>query len=332
LTPREQMYVDGCLSWTEDPVVMRARWAGMATAFPDDAAAVNNAALVEWTHFGDFVAAERGFRRGLPIPHRWNYIIWHHVGYATLGQGRLDDSLAHFDESLRRGEHPAHFGLVRTHLLRGDTPAALELVTRFRGEGSVSWQADQSEAEILALVWNGNPGAALEVADRLRELAISQKFRTADRMGLRNRMLLCDALGRDDDAKAAAAALRELLHADMSAPSGGALLLPPFDALMLAAFAARKDWSDEEFDATEATRGRWERFPSVVAASRLVDGWRAMRDGRPRDALRLAREGRDHYSLYALFELEAEAYRELGEAANHRERIEQARRLLAQGF
>jgi putative peptide modification system cyclase len=332
LTPREQMYVDGCLSWTEDPVVMRARWGGMATAFPDDAAAVNNAALVEWTHIGDLAAAERGFRRGLPIPHRWNYIIWHHVACTELGQGRVTDSLASFEESLKRGEHPAHFGIVRAQLLQGDAKSALEVVARFRGNGSVSWQADQSEAEILAFTFSGKLDDALGVADRLRDLAITQKFRTADRMGLRNRMLLCDALGRSDDAHAAATALRELLHADMSAPSGGALLLPPFDALMLSAFAARKGWDEREFAAPEATLGRWAGFPSVIAASRLTEGWRALQDGRARDALRLTREGRDHFSLYTFFELEAEAYRALGEQANRRERVEQGRKSLSQGF
>lgn len=332
LTPREQMYVDGCLSWTEDPVVMRARWGGMATAFPDDAAAVNNAALVEWTHFGDFVAAERGFRRGLPIPHRWNYIIWHHLGYAQMGQGLVTESLASFEESLKRGEHPAHFGIVRAQLLNGDVAAAQDMLARFRDNGAVSWRADQCDAEVLALAFNGKFEAALAVADRQREMAISEKFRTADRMGLRNRLLLCDALGDADGARAAAMALRELLHSDMSAPSGGALVLPPFDALMLSAFAARKAWEQGEFIVPEALLGRWGRFPAVLAAARLAEGWQSLHAGRARDALRLAREGRDQVSLYAFFELEAAAYAALGEDSNRRDRMQQARKRLSQGF
>jgi putative peptide modification system cyclase len=332
LTPREQMYVDGCLSWTEDPVAMRARWGGMATAFPDDAAAINNAALVEWTHFGNLTEAERGFRRGLPIPHRWNYIIWHHLGYTQLGQGRIEEALASFGESQKRGEHPAHFGIVRALLLHGDLAAARELVDRFRGNGGASWQTDQCDAEILTLAFDGQLEAALTVAERQREMAITQKFRTADRVGLRNRALLCDALGDEQGARAAALALRELLAADMSAPSGGSLVLPPFDALMLSAFAARKGWNPQDFVVADALLGRWARFPTVIAAARLTEGWQAVRAGRAKDALRLAREGRDQISLYAFFELEAEAYAAMQEDGSRRDRVQQARRLLTQGF
>ncbi|TAH45704.1 MAG: putative peptide modification system cyclase [Gammaproteobacteria bacterium] len=332
LTPRERMYVDGCISWTEDPVVMRARWGGMVSKFPDDAAAVNNAALVEWTHFGNLVAAERGFRLGIPIPHRWNYVIWHHLGYVEMGQGRVAEGLSSFKESLKRAEHPAHFGIVRAQLLAGETDQAMELLARFRDNGSVSWRADQCDAEVLAHVFVGKPEAALAVAERQREMAITEKFRTAERMGLRNKALLLAEQGDKQAAHATARVLHELLRADLGALQGGGLLLPPFDAMMLTAFAARMGWQAGEFEMPEALQGRWIRFPSVLAAERLTRAWRALNAGKAPEALRLAREGRDYMSLYAFFELEVAAYTALGETVSRNDRLRQARKLLHQGF
>lgn len=332
LSPREQMYVDGCLSWTQDPVAMRARWSAMATSFPDDAPAVNNAAFVEWTQYGDLAAAERGFQRGMNIPHRWSYIIWHHLAYAQMGQGRIKECLATFAESLKRGDHPAHFGLLRALLLDGDLEAAQGLLDRFRGSGAVSWRLDQAEAEILLLAHRGELEPALAIAHSLRDQALSQRFRTAERVGLRNRMLLYDAQGNDEGARAAATALRQVLAPELHTVSNGALELPPFEALMLAAIAARKGWDDIEIDADALLSGRWNRFPSLLAVARLTEGWKALRDQRAEEALRLALEGRDHVPLYAFFELEIAAYEALGQDSNRGARARQARNLLAFGL
>jgi putative peptide modification system cyclase len=332
LSKREQMYVDGCLSWIEDPVAMRARWSAMASTFPDDAPAVNNAAFVEWTQFGDLVAAERGFRRGLDIPHPWSYIIWHHTAYAQMGQGQLDAALETFAESLKRAEHPAHYGLLRALLLKGRLDEAQSLIDRFRGSGAVNWQADHADAEILMLAWRGELAPALRIADAMRERALSQRFRTAERNGLRSRMLLCDALGDEAGARSAATALRQVLAPDLHAVSGGALDLPPFEMLSLAAFLARKGWSEEAIDPAEIMVGRWRRFPALQAAEHLVRGWTALRAGQADEALRLALQGRDQAPLYAFFELEVAAYGALAQHDARRDRLRQARERLAQGL
>lgn len=329
LSRREQMYVDGCLSWLEDPIAMRARWSAMAGAFPDDAAAVNNAALVEWTQFADFAAAERGFHAGRNIPHPWIYTIWHHLGYCQLGQGRVDDAIASFEESLARAEHPTHFGMLRALVVKGDMKAAQALLERFRGSGSVSWQVDHAEAEILTLVHQGDLPAALLVADGLREQALTQRFRTAERVGLRHRLLLCEALGDEPGARSTAAALRQALAPELNAASGGALDLPPFEMLMLAAFLARKGWDEDGVDVDGILTGRWARFPTLNAAAQLTRGWHALKDGHAEEALRLALQGRDHAPLYAFFELEIAAYADLKQEAGRDERVQQARKRLA---
>jgi tetratricopeptide (TPR) repeat protein len=331
LSRREQMYVQGCLAWIEDPTVMRARWGAMATAYPDDAPAVNNAAFVEWTQFGDLAAAERVFRVGLDIPHPWNYIIWHHLGCVELGQGRIDDSLATFAESLRRGGHPAHFGLVRALLAKHDAGAARDLLERYPNEGVVNWQLDRSEAELLLLVHEGGTERALEVADSLREHALTQRFRTSDRVGLRARMLICDARGDDAGAQAAASALHQAVAPELHSAHGGVLDLPPLELLLLGGVAARRGWK-VAVDPDQVLVGRWQRFPVLQAAAELLRGWIALRDGRAQDAVRACMQGRDLAPLFAFFELEVEALAALGEAANARSRARQARTRLWQAL
>jgi putative peptide modification system cyclase len=332
LSRREQMYVDGCLSWLEDPVSQRARWSAMAGAFPDDAAAANNAALVEWSQFGDLAAAERGFRAGRDIPHPWNYTIWHHLGYTQIGQLRLDEGMASFAESLKRAEHPTHFGMLRAFLLKDDAVGARELLDRFRGSGSVSWQVDHADAEILFLAHQGDLDAAIRIADGLREQAITQRFRTADRVGLRNRVLLCEARGDGAGARTALDALRQALAPELHAVTGGALDLPPFEMLALGACAARQGWSEVAIDPDTVLVGRWGRFPVLLAAANLIRAWQALRAGRADDAMRLALQGRDQAPLFAFFEVEVEAYRALGQHENASERARQARRHLGHGL
>jgi putative peptide modification system cyclase len=329
LSRREQMYVDGCLSWLEDPTAMRARWSAMASAFPDDAPAVNNAAFVEWTQFGDLVAAERGFRRGLDIPHPWSYIIWHHMAYAQMGQGRLGEALDTFRESLKRADHPAHFGMLRALLLSDRADEARELIERFRGSGAMSWQADHAEAEILLLAFTGDFEKALGVANTMREQALSSGFRTAERTSLRSRLLLCDALGDEAGARSAATALRQVLAPEVHAVSNGALDLPPFELLSLSAFLARKGWAEDGVSPAEILVGRWRRFPVLQAAEHLARGWLALRAGQPDEALRLALQGRDQAPLFAFFELEVAAYSALGQDDSRRERIRLGRERLA---
>lgn len=332
LSRREQMYVDGCLTWLEDPVAMRARWSAMTATFPDDAAAANNAALVEWTQFGDFAAGERGFEAGRNIPHPWIYTIWHHLGYCQLGQDHLDDAIASFEESLKRADHPTHFGMLRALLVKGDTDAARALLERFRGSGSVSWQVDHAEAEILALVHQGDLTSALRVADGLRDQALTQRFRTAERVGLRHRTLLCDALGDEAGARSAATALRQALAPELYVASGGALDLPPFEMLMLIAFLARKGWDNEGTDVDAILVGRWARFPTLNAAAQLARAWRALHAGQAEEALRLAMQGRDHAPLFSFFELEVAAHAHLHQDAARKERAQQARKRLAAGL
>jgi putative peptide modification system cyclase len=332
LTRRERMYVDGCLSWTEDPVAMRARWSTMAAAFPEDAAAVNNAAYVEWTQFGDLAAAERGFRQGLEIKHPWNYALWHHLGYTQMGQGRLDESLATFEESLARADHPTHFGMLRALLLKDDVAAAQALLERFRGSGAASWQLDHAEAEVLLLAYGRQFEAAVASVERLRDQALTQRFRSAERVGLRCRLLLCDALGDTDGARAAAAALRQVLGPELETFSGNLFVLPPFELLELAAHAARRGWDGFEVRPEQLLVGRWAEFPVLQAQADLLRGWLAVRAGRPEEALRHAMQGRDRAPLFAFLELEIAAYDALGQAQSRAERERQAQSRLAQGL
>lgn len=331
LSRREQMYVEGCLSWIEDPVVMRARWTAMASAFPDDAPAVNNAAFVEWTQFGDMVAAERVLRGGLNIPHPWSYLIWHHLGCVELGQGRVDDSLTSFAESLRRAEHPAHFGQVRAHLAGDDAAAAQTLLDRFPSEGASGWQLDRAEAEMLLLAYRGALVPALKIADSLRDRALTERFRTAERVGLRARMLLCDALGDDEGTRAAASALKQAVAPELHSAHGGVLDLPPLELLMQGIVAARRGW-EIEVDPGALLTGRWQRFPVLQAAADLLRGWTALRRDAPEEALRFCLQGRDQAPLFAFFELEVAAQTALAQTSNARSRARQARARLWQGL
>lgn len=332
LTRREQMYVDGCLAWTDEPMVMRARWSTMAAAFPEDAAAVNNAAYVEWTQFGDLATAERGFRKGLEIKHPWNYALWHHLGYTQFGQGRIDESLATFRESLARADHPTHFGMLRALLLKDDIEGAQALLERFRGSGAASWQLDHAEAEILLLAYQRRYDEAAESVARLRDQALTQRFRSAERVGLRSRMLLAEMRGDEDGARAAAASLRQVLGPELDGFSGNVFVLPPFDWLELAAFAARRGWDDVDIDPEHLLAGRWSRFPVLQAQAALVRGWRALAQGKAEEALQQVLAGRDRAPLYSFFELEVAAFGALGQHDSRRERERQAQARLAHGL
>jgi hypothetical protein len=203
---------------------------------------------------------------------------------------------------------------------------------RFRGSGAASWQLDQAEADALLLVWRGEPARALALAEGLSERALSQRFRSAERISLRLRMLLGEALGDEAGAREAAAGLRRVIAPELHESSGNVFVLPQSELLQLWMLAARKGWDDLLQDPDSLLVGRWSEFPVLQAQAAMVRGWQALRAGRPDDALRLVLKARDQAPLFASFELEAAAHAALGQQAERRERVRQAKARLGQGL
>jgi putative peptide modification system cyclase len=330
LTRREQMYVQGCLSNLADPLEMRGRWGAMHALFPDDAAAANNVGWIEWTQFADYGAAEAPFRSAMAIPHPWNFASQHHLAYALLGQGKLDAALAAARESLERSGNATHFGLVRALLAAGRAADAAQLVDRFGGEDSPQLATDRENARLLVHVFRGEDAAALAVAEGLESAALRWAFPDAQRSAQRARLLLVtDERERrgvfDDLVRATLTELRD--------GHGGAISLPAFEQMVLAAIAARSGWNDAFDRLRELAPGsRWRRFPAVQAMLHVAEGWRALADGSPAEAIEAARQARAVTPLYATLELEAEAYRRLGQSTQQRQRARLASEHLATGL
>lgn len=324
LTRREQMYVEAALSNTSTPDLMRARWGAMHAAFPDDMAAGNNVAWLAWSHYGQVEEALRVQREVVKLSHPWRSRALHNLGYMQLAHGELGSANASLQESLQLEGNPIHWAMVRLQLALGDSAGAGELIERYaRDAQSPSLETERLEAAILHAAHRGDADGALRLADGLERRAEEWGFEAAHLVALRGRLHVTAASAETAAAQSAQAALRELskrIAVQVEADVGGIMLLPRADAFILALVAVRERWEAlrAEIEPLLVLDGRWRGYPPLQALQRLLQGWEALRDGRPDEALLAVDESRQRAPLFLAHELELEARLARGEAIGDR--------------
>lgn len=316
LTRREQMYIEAYLAATTVPDEMRARWSAMYTVFPDDAAAGNNVGLIDWIQYGRYEEARRTWQEVVKILHPWQYRARHNLAYLQLAVGQLDESLATFRESLDAFDDPAHFGLVRALIVRGDWAGAQALITRYAKPGEApSAETERFEAELLLAVARGELAEGLAVARRLERRAQESGFAAATLVAARARYFLAAELGDDAQEAEAFEQLLARLGRDVDDDVGGMILVPRLDLHMVAMSAAQRGKSAQldRLQPRLALQGRWQRYPLLQAATQLLEGWRLLGQEKLEAAVQASHDSRLRAPFFAAVELAAAAQLRAGD-------------------
>lgn len=316
LTRREQMYIEAHLASLSTPEDMRARWIAMFTVFPDDAAAGNNAALVDWMHYGRIDDARDRMARVAKILHPWQYRAVHNLGYLQLAGGDVRQALATFQQSLASFDDPTHFGLLRALIVEGGLDQANTLLKRFAKSGeSAGAETERFEANILLVVAQGNIEFALTLADRLQRRSDELDFPTASRIAVRARYLLGRELGDKQVMNAAFEELLGMVQKDASDDIGGLMHVPRLDLLPLAIDAVRDHALDrlQRVQSVMEPSSRWQHFPVLQAATQLIEGWQHYAQGDFNQAIQSSRDSMLRAPLFLASELSATAQHAMGD-------------------
>lgn len=321
LTRREQMYVEAALSNTSTPELMRARWSAMHTAFPDDMASGNNVAWLAWSHHGQVQEALRLQREVVKLSHPWRSRAMHNLGYLQMATGDFGSAAASLKESLEQQSNPIHWAQVRLLLSMGDSTAAGELIDRYaRNAQSPSLETERIEAALLQTAYRGDLEAAQRLAHGLDRRAAEWSFPAASLVALRGLLHTATAAGEPAVAQTALDGLARLLQGQIESDVGGLMLVPRADAYHLALVAVREGWGAQRaaVEPLLTLSGRWRAYPQLHALRQLLEGWEALRAGRPDEALLAAGESRLRAPLFLAHELELEARLALGESIGAR--------------
>jgi putative peptide modification system cyclase len=318
LTRREQMYIEAHLASMGTPEDMRSLWTAMFTVFPNDAGAGNNAALVDWMHYGRFEEARDRLLSVVEILHPWQYRAVHNLGYLRLAIGQMKESLADFEKSLHSHEDPVHFGLVRALIVERQFDRAAALLSQYAkaGEGA-GMETERAEAGILLAVARDDLRNALALADELHRRGSELNFAFAIRVAVRARYLVGHELRDSALVESAFEELFELVQRDIADNVGGLMTVPHLDLLPLAIDAVRDKREDrmQRLQPMLELDGRWKQFPELQAAAVIIEGWKHLSRGEHELAIRASHDSMLRAPLFAASDLTASAQQAMGDTS-----------------
>jgi putative peptide modification system cyclase len=202
LSARERLLAEANAAWFDTPATMREKWTLYAKLHPDDAAGVQNLALVYWWFDNDLTQAARYFREVTASQHPRRGVSWLFLGDTQVAREQLADAATSYAKAREVGTPQLYLDPINRFIAARDSAGAEQALAKEDTHSFAFFESEKQLRTAAVEVGRGRLSSARAAADAAAQTADRGKLETSRQRARLAALAIAFAAG---DAKAGAA-------------------------------------------------------------------------------------------------------------------------------